>query len=400
MSTTTPGSADEASDKEDLRKRPPRWLKRGVIFVLVAVAGLQVAEWLFYRLGSFLGLLFLAWLFAISVEPVVDRLARRGWRRGVATGVVLFGLALFLVSFVAVFGALLVDQLAQLVSELPTLVREVVAWANGTFRTDFRPGDIVDSLNLTPEKVQTLARELTPGVLGIISSLVGLVFQGFTLLLFIFYMSAEGPTLRRNVSSWFPPRQQRIVSTVWEIAVEKAGGYVVSRLVLALVSAVLTGLFLWLLGVPFWLPLAIWTGVVSQFIPTIGTYLAIAVPALIALAGQPMDAVWVVVFGIVYQQVENYLFAPRVTARTVSIHPAVAFGSVVAGAALFGPIGALVSIPVIAAVQAVIETYGRRYELIEAPPEPPEPPSAGAAERPPEQRAPSADERAAAEEAL
>ena len=247
---------------------------------------------------------------------------------------------------------------------------------------------------------QTLARELTPGVLGIISSLVGLVFQGFTLLLFIFYMSAEGPTLRRNVSSWFPPRQQRIVSTVWEIAVEKAGGYVVSRLVLALVSAVLTGLFLWLLGVPFWLPLAIWTGVVSQFIPTIGTYLAIAVPALIALAGQPMDAVWVVVFGIVYQQVENYLFAPRVTARTVSIHPAVAFGSVVAGAALFGPIGALVSIPVIAAVQAVIETYGRRYELIEEPPEPPEPPSAGAAERPPEQRAPSADERAAAEEAL
>ncbi|HEX6877816.1 MAG TPA: AI-2E family transporter [Nocardioidaceae bacterium] len=400
MSTTTPGSADEAPDKEDLQKRPPRWLKRGVIFVLVAVAGLQVAEWLFYRLGSFLGLLFLAWLFAISVEPVVDRLARRGWRRGVATGVVLFGLALFLVSFVAVFGALLVDQLAQLVSELPTLVREVVAWANGTFRTDFRPGDIVDSLNLTPEKVQTLARELTPGVLGIISSLVGLVFQGFTLLLFIFYMSAEGPTLRRNVSSWFPPRQQRIVSTVWEIAVEKAGGYVVSRLVLALVSAVLTGLFLWLLGVPFWLPLAIWTGVVSQFIPTIGTYLAIAVPALIALAGQPMDAVWVVVFGIVYQQVENYLFAPRVTARTVSIHPAVAFGSVVAGAALFGPIGALVSIPVIAAVQAVIETYGRRYELIEAPPEPPEPPSAGAAERPPEQRAPSADERAAAEEAL
>jgi predicted PurR-regulated permease PerM len=70
----------------------------------------------------------------------------------------------------------------------------------------------------------------------------------------------------------------------------------------------------------------------------------------------------VVLFGTLYQQVENYFFAPHITARTLSIHPAVAFGSVIAGAALFGPLGALVAIPVVAAVQAVIETYGHRYE--------------------------------------
>jgi predicted PurR-regulated permease PerM len=134
--------------------------------------------------------------------------------------------------------------------------------------------------------------------------------------------------------------------------------------VLAAVSAVVTGLFLLLLGVPYWLPLALWTGVVSQFIPTIGTYLAIGVPALIALSGQPIDALWVVVFGVLYQQVENYLLGPRITARTVAIHPAVAFGAVVVGAALFGPMGALVSIPVVAAIEAVVETYGHRYELV------------------------------------
>ncbi len=150
---------------------------------------------------------------------------------------------------------------------------------------------------------------------------------------------------------------------MWEIAVDKTGGYVLSRLMLAALSAFFTGIFLWVLGVPFWLPLAIWTGVVSQFIPTLGTYLAIALPALIAATRQPLDGVWVVVFGVGYQQIENYLFAPKITARTVSIHPAVAFGSVIVGAALFGPLGALVSIPVIAAIQAVADTYGRRYEL-------------------------------------
>ena len=102
-----------------------------------------------------------------------------------------------------------------------------------------------------------------------------------------------------------------MISTVWEIAVEKTGGYVVSRLVLAALGhsspACSSGCSAFRSGC-----LAIWTGVVSQFIP-LGTYLAIAVPAVIALSRQPIDALWVVVFGVVYQQVENYLFSPRVT---------------------------------------------------------------------------------------
>ena len=155
-----------------------------------------------------------------------------------------------------------------------------------------------------------------------------------------------------------------------------------SRLVLAVIAAVVTGVTLLVLGVPFWLPLAIWTGVVSQFIPTIGTYLAIALPALVALGGQPIDALWVVVVGALYQQVENYLLAPRVTARTVSIHPAVAFGAVIVGAALFGPLGALVSIPVVAAIEAVIDTYGHRYELVDGPSDAPVEHSDAEAQRP------------------
>ena len=248
---------------------------------------------------------------------------------------------------------------------LPARLTDVVDWANRTFGTAFQAEVVSDSLRLTPERIEQLATQLTPGVVGILSSLVAFVFQGFTLMLFAFYMSAQGPLLRRTVTSWFPPRRQPVIGTVWEIAVDKTGGYVVSRLLLAALSAVLTGAVLWLLGVPYWLPLAIWTGVVSQFIPTLGTYLAIAVPALIALSEQPMDALWVMLFGVAYQQVENYVFAPRITARTVAIHPAVAFGSVIVGAALFGPVGALVSIPVVAAIQAVVETYGHRYELVD-----------------------------------
>ncbi len=346
------------------RQEPP-WLRRGVLLVLAAVAGYQLALWLFGHLRGFLGLLFLAWLFAVGIEPIVEALVRRGMRRGAATGLVMIGLVVAAVGFLVVFGALLVDQLSQLVTVLPDAVVDVVRWVNRTFDTDFRAADVVDSLNLTSERVQGLVQDLAPGLVGILSSLVGLLFQLLAFLLFAYYISAEGPRVRAIVSTWFPPRHQRVVATVWEIAVDKTGGYLLSRLVLAVVNAAATGVLLWAIGVPFWLPLAIWTGIVSQFIPTVGTYLAIALPALIALSDQPVDALWVVLFGTLYQQVENYLLAPRITALTVDVHPAVAFGAVIAGAALFGPMGALVAIPVVAAVQAVLETYAHGYELVE-----------------------------------
>lgn len=340
----------------------PRWLLPSILYVLLAVAAYQLSGWLFVNLRSFLGLLFLAWLFSITIEPVVDWLERRGLRRGAATGLVLFALFVFAIGFLALFGTLLAQQLAQLLKALPGALSSVTDWSNRVFDTDFATGE--DLIHLTPETIRDLAERFTPGVLGVLSSLLGVVFQMLTLLLFVFYMSAQGPALRRTISSWFPARQQRVISVVWEISVEKAGGYVVSRLILAAVSSVATGIFLVAIGVPYWLPLALWTGIVSQFVPTLGTYLAIALPAIIAAASQPMDGVWVIVFGTVYQQIENYVLHPRITSATVSIHPAVAFGSVIVGASLFGPVGALVSVPVVAAIEALVETYGRRYELV------------------------------------
>ncbi|OWY81421.1 AI-2E family transporter [Rhodococcus sp. BUPNP1] len=344
------------------RPRTPRWLRPTIVGVLLAVAFYQMSGWLFHNLKGFLGLLFLAWLFSITIEPIVDRLERFGMRRGAGTGLVLFSLILLTVGFFAVFGTLLFEQIAQLLTTLPDALTRITDWANRTFDTNFKTGD--ELFKITPDTVRDLAQRFTPGVLGVLSTLVGALFQILTMLLFVFYMSAEGPKMRRTIASWFPARQQQLIANVWETSVEKAGGYVVSRLILAAAASIFTGIFFLIIGVPYWLPLAIWTGVVSQFIPTLGTYLAIGLPALIAAVQQPLDGVWVIAFGTVYQQVENYVLHPRITARTVSIHPAVAFGSVIVGATLFGPVGALVSVPVVAILQALAESFGHRYELI------------------------------------
>jgi predicted PurR-regulated permease PerM len=132
---------------------------------------------------------------------------------------------------------------------------------------------------------------------------------------------------------------------------------------MALIPDIAHCILLQVLGVPYALALAVWVGLVSQFIPTGGTYLAGALPILIAFTENPWDALWVLCFVVVYQQFENYLPQPRIAARTVAIHPAVAFGSVIAGTALLGAVGALIAIPVTATPQGFFTAYVRRCEV-------------------------------------
>jgi predicted PurR-regulated permease PerM len=183
--------------------------------------------------------------------------------------------------------------------------------------------------------------------------------------LFTFYLLADGPRVRRLVLSWVRPDRQVEVARIWEIAIEKTGGYVYSRALLATASAIFTYVSLRIIGIEFALALAIWVGVISQFIPAVGTYLAAIVPTLVALTDGLRTAAVVIIVLVVYQQIENLLIAPRITARTMSLHPAVAFGSAIAGASILGIVGAIIALPVAATVQAFVSTYFELYHVDE-----------------------------------
>jgi predicted PurR-regulated permease PerM len=98
------------------------------------------------------------------------------------------------------------------------------------------------------------------------------------------------------------------------------------------------------------------------------------VPVLIALTVGASTALWMLLFILGYQQLENYLLQPRITARTVDVHPAVAFGLVLAGAAVAGPIGVLLAVPFGATVQAFGSVFVRRYGIEAHPLTEPDPP--------------------------
>jgi predicted PurR-regulated permease PerM len=188
-----------------------------------------------------------------------------------------------------------------------------------------------------------------------------------TVVIFAFYMTADGPRMRRAICSRLPRRRQEIVLDTWEIAIEKTGGYLYSRGIQAIVSAVVTSLFLFALGVPYALALGLWVGVISQFIPTVGTYIAMILPVLVALKSSPIEALWVLLFLVAYQQFENYVLGPKLARRSMNVHPALAIGTVFAGGLLLGGVGAILALPATAVIQAVISAYTTEREVIQAP---------------------------------
>lgn len=339
-------------------------LRRSVVSVLLVFLAFTVAVWLFGQLSHFLLVLLLAWLLSIAMEPGVAWLSNHNWRRGAATGLVLLAIVLVALGFLGLFGGLFFTQLAELVQQLPAIVTDIIDWLNTTFDLKLDPNNVLELLQISPSQITSVATNLAGGVLGVFGLLFGTLFDALTMLVFAFYFSADGPRLRRAIGSWLPLESQKVFVTVWDIAVTKTGGFVVSKVILATLSALAHSIAFFVIGVPYWLPMGVFAGVVSQFIPTIGTYIGIIVPATFAAFEQPIDVVWIVAFATLYQQLENYVFTPRVSRVTMDIHPALALGSVFLGVALFGPIGAIIGIPLAAAALAVMDTYGKRRELI------------------------------------
>ncbi|MEU9116958.1 AI-2E family transporter [Streptomyces sp. NPDC048483] len=365
-------ATDEITSNDDPRPddrpgaRMPRWLPRAMVLALALVACFQLATWGFHQLITLLLNILIAFFLALAVEPAVDWMAARGVRRGVATGAVFLGILVVAAGFFALLGSMLAGQIAKMVEEFPQYLDSVISWLNTTFHSHLSRVEVQNNL-LRSDWLQKYVQDSANNVLAVSAQVLGSLFNLLSVALFSFYFAADGPRLRRALCSVLPPRRQTEVLRAWEIAVAKTGGYLYSRGLMALISGVAHYVLLEILGVPYAPALGVWVGLVSQFIPTIGTYMAGALPILIAFTVDPWYAVWVFGFVVIYQQFENYLLQPRITARTVDIHPAVAFGSVVAGTALLGAVGALIAIPATATLQAFLGAYVKRYEVTDDP---------------------------------
>lgn len=333
-----------------------------VALVLLSVFGVL---WLVFVLRSVLFMVFVALFVTVAFEPPVHFLAKRGWKRGTATGVVLLIALVLGVVFVWALAPLFAEQVQRLVDSIPRLVESLLDFLQETLGFDLSEVDPAEVGRNLLNSVQDLTGALFGGLVGLVGSVISFIFFATTVALFAFYMIAELPQLQHTVLSFMPEDRQRRALHIWNVAVEKMGGYIYSRLILAVLSAAFTAIVLGLLDVPFALSLGIWVGVLSQFVPVVGTYLASILPALVALTfnGLP-TAIWATLFFVAYQQVENYVFSPRITKRTMEIHPAVSVGAIIVGGTLMGGIGVILALPMAGIIQAIIGESRKAYDVV------------------------------------
>ena len=350
-----------ASPTEQASERFTRRLREVVVAAVVGVFLLLTLLWALERLRGLLVLAVFSLFCGFALEPAVNRLARRGWGRGRATLVVFLALSALLAAFGALLGTIVVQQISDLVQNLDDYTREVAEFLDDTLGVELSGQDVAGQAGTVGE----ISRSVLGGALGFGATVLTLLFSLLTVATLTFYAAKDGPAMRRAVCRTLPPDTQREVLRAWEIAIDRTASYVYYRVILATVSAVVHWVVLALLDVPFAVSLALWVGLVSQFVPTVGTYIAGVVPVAVALAESPRTALWVLLFIVVYQQVENYVISPPLSARTMKIHPALGFTAAIGGVALIGPLGALLALPVVATVQSFLTVYLPEHDMVE-----------------------------------
>ena len=326
-----------------------RWMAWLIVIAPVAAVAILATLNFLSAIAGVLGTVLISEFIALALEPGVNWLARRGWRRGVATGAIMGGIAIVSIVVLLTILPTLISEIADLLGELP----EALADLGTRLGFDVSVGNIEQALQDERGDLAALAADIASNALQLTGSFLSLLGRISVIGLISFYLTAEAPRLRRTVLALLPRRQQLEVLRLWEISTEKIGGYLYSRALMGLISGLASYVVLHLLGVPFAAPLSIFVGFVSQFVPAVGTYIAYALPVLVALATTGVrEALILVVFATLYQQLENLLISPRLSARTMQLHPAVAFVAAMMGGAIGGAAAAFLALPVAAIFQA------------------------------------------------
>lgn len=346
-------------------RQPPPWLARAVLTATIVVLGMLFLVDLLSKLRGLMILVLISFFLGCAMEPIVNWLVGRGWRRSRAAGAV-FVLALLVgVAFAWLMGQLLVRQVRSLVEQLPAFTRHAANLLDQRLDTNLSGSDVAAKLTGPGSPIASLGQQVAGNVVGVGASVVGLLFQALSLALFTYYFAKDGPRLRHWLCTLLRPDRQREFIRLVDIAVDRTAAYFLFRIALAMLSTVVHSAAFFAIGLPNPIALGVWVGVISQFVPTVGTYIAGVLPVLVALAEGSRPTLSVLAFIVLYQQIENYVISPRLSQRTLNIHPAVGFGAVIAGAAILGPVGAILALPVAAIVSSFAGTYVHRHDVID-----------------------------------
>jgi len=324
----------------------------------VGALGVLIAIGLYRTLGQLaqvITLLVVSLFLTLALNPLVEALNQRGLRRPLSVTAVFLGMLAVFTLLGLIVVPPVVDQGGALAQNASDYLQSLL---DKSFIQDLdRNYHIADKVQSELQKRVTDGTFLSGvfgGVLGAGVAVANGFFQTFTVLILTLYFLASLPKVKHAAYAMVPAsRRPRVVSLSEEI-MRRVGSYAIGQVAVATLNAMASWVMMSIVGIKYAAVLAVAVGFLG-LIPMVGATLGAVLVCLVALFDEPKKAIIALVYYLVYQQVENYVIAPRIMQRTVSVPGAVTIVAALAGGTLLGVLGALLAIPVAAGLLLLYE---------------------------------------------
>ena len=339
-----------------------------ILMVLGILIGVAIALEVVWIARHVIAWVFIALFLALALNPAVDRLEGRLGRRGAATTVVYLAALAALVGIGFLFIPTVVNQVNDFAQKVPDYLNDITRGRGrlGFLQTKYH---LVDRARTALEEGGASRLFGFSGTaLAVAKGVVTAVVATITIAFMTFFMLLEGPRWTRRFYSLLTPTSRERWEGVGREIYRTVGGYVTGNLLISLIAGGLTTVVLLIMGVPFAVALGLIVAILD-LIPLAGATIAAIIVGTVAFLHSITAGIIVIVFFVVYQQIENHLLQPLVYGRTVQLSPLAVLISVLVGAELAGVLGALAAIPVAGALQVIFLDWlrHRRGDVAAAP---------------------------------
>ena len=295
------------------------------------------------KASSVLILILVAAFFAVGLDPVVTWLTDRGWRRSVAVGAVLL-------AAVGVITLFIVTAVPAITSEYNNLHKNVPKYLDRLQARHDSIGDLARKVHISSNQISKALSY--KGAVSLGKTILSTVVETLTIVVLTCYFLANLPAIKRSAYRLAPRSRRARVGLLSDEILRLVGGYLLGNVITSAIAGAAMAIFLLAMGVPD----AVFLGLLValfDLIPMIGAPVAGVIVALIALSVSLPTAIVTVAFTIAFRLLEDYLLSPRIMKKTVEVAPILTVVSVLIGGALLGIVGALIAVPVAAALDLI-----------------------------------------------
>jgi predicted PurR-regulated permease PerM len=334
---------------------PTGTILKGLLIALVIYVGIIAAEVLLT--------IALSLVFALGLDPIVNKLTARGWGRG-KSALVVFTTIFLAVSILVIWAAKPIwNEVQGLTGNLPEYVEELKD--DPVFDQLESSTGVMDKAEGAAEDIAKAIPEAASSLLGITGDLVGSIFSVVTIVFLTLFLLIGLPDLKKAALALTRPDTCERIERVYGEVESAIFSSLVGNIVISVIAGTVVGVTALLVGAPFPIVLAFIVGM-FDLIPQVGSAIAAVIVVSITLAatGAGAAAIMLVVI-LIYQQVENYVIQPVVYGEAVDLSGFATIACVMAGGAILGVLGAILAVPVAASVKIIVKelTSDRREQM-------------------------------------